>query len=108
MSRDERRMRRQAQRETRILKCTVIYGATCTLWTDDPADLVTTPSGIPICKYCGGVFYQMSLRDWWTRAREYASKNEAPVYIEFIAWLKNKCFKSPQAAAEAFDKQHQG
>jgi hypothetical protein len=77
----------------------IVYGAACTWW-DDAAKAAQGQAGI-CCPHCKGVLFQTTLTEWHKSSRRHVSA-ELPDYVEFIVWLRGRCYLSYDAAYQAF------
>lgn len=80
----------------------VVFSVRCSWW--DGIDKVgKKTSGLPCCPYCGSVLMEMdSEEEWWKSAENYAAKENQPDYVEFIKWLRGKCYKNLDMAKEGY------
>lgn len=80
----------------------IVYGANCVWW--DSIDKASTNSvGLPCCPHCGSVLFQIEEQDWNSGAKEYQDAGHLG-YMDFVTWLRGKCFHSRKDAEAAFEK----
>ena len=98
-----RRKRRAATRAARAVSAErVVYGARCSWW-GSITDVATKPSGLPCCPHCGGVLMEVDNEGvWWTGARRYEADGH-PGYVDFLTWLRGRCFPSLEHARTVYD-----
>lgn len=84
----------------------VVYGANCCWWDYiENAGSIETPGGhnLPCCPHCGSVLLQINEKEWWEAAQRYEKDKPEPGYVEFIRWLRGKCFKRIGLAKFSYD-----
>ena len=94
----------------------IAYGARCTWWDSiDKVGTLVQPvgpndkrpmAGLPCCPRCRNMLFQVdNIGVWQDGVNAYAKKTDDPKYIEFIAWMRGKCYPTMDAARKAFDKE---
>lgn len=78
----------------------IAYGALC-VWWDDKALVGAKPSGLPCCPVCGGVLFEVEEDDWFRDAATY-EQNGHPGYLDFLTWLRGKCFRTKGEAENVY------
>lgn len=79
----------------------VVYGANC-MWWDSISKVATTRNGLPCCPFCGGVLFEVDNEGTFLIG---AAQHEAagnPGYVQFVKWLRGKCYPSMDTAQEAY------
>lgn len=81
-----------------LLDARVVHGASCTWWgTIDEADTKSELAGIglPLCPSCGRALLEVpDVAAWWADVREYAAADPTRRYVEFVLWLRGRCYRS--------------
>lgn len=80
----------------------VVYGAGCVWW--DSIHNAGSNGGLPSCPYCGSMLFEMeSEKKWLGLAQKYEKAGHSG-YVDFIKWLKGKCYPNYDAARSAYKK----
>jgi hypothetical protein len=90
----------------------VVCGVTCTWWDDiGKVGIAAHKRGsngkpLPCCPHCQSALYQIPSPDaWWATVLEFQKTEHLPGYVEFVWWLKGRCFASMHEAALAYTAQ---
>jgi len=83
----------------------IAYGMACSWWDSISRVGVIGPRGLPCCPYCRGLLFEHpDEATHWALVTAYAEKMQEPHYVEFIKWLRGKCFLSHDEAKAAFEQ----
>lgn len=66
-----------------------VYSSGCT-WNESIHKVSKTRS-LPCCPHCGSVLFELDSEDEWLKGAAKYDKDH-PGYLDFIKWLKGKCF----------------
>lgn len=98
-------MNQNGKPETRV-----VYGEKCTWW-GPVQDAALTEDYIPICPECKGTLLQVdSEEDFFIAIHNYQNGfgpgrkrlRKHPGYVDFMRWLKRRCFMSAFLAAKVY------
>lgn len=83
------------------------YGVNCTWW-DSIDKVALTPPGqsgirIPCCPFCGSVLYEVDSEEIWFDGAQRYENNGHPGYVEFLKWMRGKCFPTVKVAAAFYN-----
>ncbi len=82
----------------------IVYGAICTWW-DSIYEVAPTPGGLPGCPHCRGPLMEMKNEaDWNSNIAQYAASTSDAAYVDFIAWMRGRCYKTLVDARKAWQK----
>lgn len=80
----------------------VVYGVRCLWW--DSIDKASSKTPIPTCPHCGSPLFETeSEADFLKGSAEYDKKHSG--YLEFLKWLKGKCFVAIPVAKVNYTKE---
>lgn len=80
----------------------IVYGVSCVWW--DSIDKVSKNEvGLPCCPHCKGVLFQIEEAEWDIAIKKYEQSGH-PGYIDFLTWLRGKCFLTQAEAEAAFKR----
>lgn len=84
----------------------IVYGAMC-MWWDSIEKAAQLKNGLPCCPHCRGVLYEVASEEvWMDGVKKHAISK--PGYVEFIQWMRGRCFASPQAAIAQYEEETSG
>jgi hypothetical protein len=94
--------------QTTVLDQRIVCGMHCTWWDGiemaRPIPGQVGSRGHPLrgCPYCHSTLLQLKdPADWWDCQKKYEMKGHDG-YVEFISWLKGKCFPDMETAQIAY------
>ena len=82
----------------------IVYGVGCCWW--ESVDKAGSNGGLPCCPHCGSMLFEMHSPQWWEGAAKH-EKDGNPDYLNFIKWLRGKCFKNIEEAQQKYKEENQ-
>ena len=79
----------------------IVYGARCSWWESIKHVGINQENGLPVCPHCGSPLLEVENEERWIKGAQNFEDEGMANYVEFIEWVRGKCFPGPTGINDA-------